>query len=125
MGVEQRRRDQHHWHALHNHDVVKFLMEHGVDLEKEDSQEDTPLHLAAVAWKTDSVKFLLEQWPEGTRVTNELRATPLHLAIFAGHTEVVRLLVEAWPEGMREREENLSTPLHLASEKGGQEVLQQ
>jgi ankyrin repeat protein len=107
-----------HEAAQRNLDTVELLVEHGADVEDRDHQDNTPLHLAALAGKTDVVKFLVARWPEGTRERNEILATPLYLAAVAEQIDVVKFLVEQWPEGMRERDYGLNTPLHHAAGSG-------
>jgi ankyrin repeat protein len=105
-----------HEAAERNLDTVKLLVEHGADVDVRDLQENTPLHLAAGAGKTDVVKFLVERWPEGMRETNEFQETPLHLVVMEGKNDVVKFLVERWPEGIGEKDSVLNTPLHHAAE---------
>jgi ankyrin repeat protein len=76
------------------------------------------LHLAALAGKTDVVRFLVKRWPEGIRQGNEDLQKPLHLAAIAGNTDVVKFLVEQWPEGTRESDDFWNTPLHHAAHWG-------
>jgi hypothetical protein len=109
-----------------NLDTVELLVEHGADVRWRDYQlaGNTPLHLAAVAGKTDVVKFLVERWPEGLWETDYARETPLHWAAWAGKTDVVRFLVDRWPEGKEALNSYGQTPLtsfrpksHLSDEE--------
>jgi ankyrin repeat protein len=104
-------------------DAVEILVFYMADVEVRDVQFNTPLHLAAKAGKTDVVKFLVEEWPEGMRATNCFHATPLHLAAEAGRTDVVDFLVEQWPKGMKQGDFRRNTPLHLAAKAGKTDVV--
>jgi ankyrin repeat protein len=104
-----------HEAAQRNLDSVELLVEHGADVEARDFKENTPLHLAAWKGKTDVVKFLLGQWPEGMRERDYFLNTPLHLAAFRGSIETVAVLVEGWPEAIREKNQAGDTPLCLAA----------
>jgi ankyrin repeat protein len=109
--------------AQSNLDAVELLVEYGTDVEARDSLGSTALHLAARVEMIDVVKFLVEQWPEGIRTTNERHVTPLHSAVMLGTSEVVKFLVEQWPDGVRERDICLNTPLHLAASTATIEVV--
>jgi ankyrin repeat protein len=61
-------------------DAVKLLVESGADVEVTDGDSKTPLHLAATTGKTEVVRFLVEQWPEGMRSKDCRLNTPLHCA---------------------------------------------
>jgi ankyrin repeat protein len=60
-----------HQVAQRNLDTAKLLVEHEADVKERENLENTPLHFAARAGKTDVMKFLVEPWPKGTRETNE------------------------------------------------------
>lgn len=64
------------------------------DLDKQDAEGNTPLHLAAGGGFIEVVKELLEQGASPT-VENKQGLTPLHLAAKGGHREVVKLLAES------------------------------
>lgn len=64
-------------------------------LTADDSEQDTPLHLAAFHNKIDVVKVLLAQRNVNVNARNVAGQTPLILAARAGHQEVVRLLLLA------------------------------
>jgi ankyrin repeat protein len=113
-----------HEAAQRNLDTVQLLVEHGADVRGRDMNGNTPLHLAVRAGKTDVVKFLVEQWPEGTRETNERQATPLRLAAAAREVDLAKFLVKQWPEGMRERDDCLNMPLHWAALGGQTELVE-
>jgi ankyrin repeat protein len=115
-----------HEAAQRNVETVELLVQHGADVKALNFRLNTPLHLAAAFGKIDVMRFLLERWPEGTRVGNDLGRTPLHVAAESrvGNIDAARLLVEQWPEGMKQRDIFSNTPLHVAAnyDRGGQVV---
>jgi hypothetical protein len=83
-------------YAIHGHiAAMRMILQHGVDVnpigdpffEKSlheavimgrlDSDENTPLHVAAEEGMTNVVKFLVERWPEGKEALNNKGQTPL------------------------------------------------
>jgi ankyrin repeat protein len=59
------------------------------------TDEWTPLHLAAQNGHLNVVKFLVEQQAE-MNMKNTNGSTPLHLAAQNGHLNVVKFLVYKW-----------------------------
>ena len=79
--------------------IVKLLVEAGVDLDYQDDQGETALHLAARFDHTECAKILLEE-PDGQRADVEVAEnsfgwTPLFIACVDGHIEIVRILIAA------------------------------
>jgi hypothetical protein len=75
-------------------DVVKLLLERGVDPNAEDKDGRTPLHVAAFNGHVDVVRLLLEHGADPTVITRYGK-TPLDLAWARGHDGVVSL-IEVW-----------------------------
>jgi ankyrin repeat protein len=108
-----------HKAGVQNLKAVELLVEHGADVKERGYWGHTALHLAANAvGNIDVVKFLVEQWPEGTRKISHHKATPLHCAVKCGPSEVMKFLVEQWPEGVRARDLRWNTPLHHVAAAG-------
>jgi len=97
--------------------------------ELDDTQNDTPLHLA-LKFKTDYEQILLmvQTNPDVLRITNCKVDTPLHVAIkYEAPLEIIQLLVEMDPSalvlknGMRAHDDEqmrpADTPLSLAVKK--------
>jgi ankyrin repeat protein len=103
-----------HEAAKHSLAAVRFLVDHGASVGERDILDRMPLHLAAARGKTDVVKFLLEQRPEGARDVDIDERTPLHCAAEWGcWIDTARLLVESWPEGKAALDEDRQTPLSV------------
>jgi hypothetical protein len=71
-------------------EVVKLLLEHGVDIETNDT---SALEQAASGGHLEVVRLLLEYGPN-VKVDGEYLARALYLAASDGHLEVVRVLLE-------------------------------
>lgn len=80
-------------------DIVKLLVEAGVDLNYRDDQGETALHVAARFGHTECARTLLEQH-DGQKADMEIAEnsfgwTPLFIACVDGHVDIVRILVAA------------------------------
>ena len=79
--------------------IVKLLVEAGVDLDYQDDQGETALHIAARFGHTECAKILLEEH-DGQKADMEIGEnafgwTPLFIACVDGHIEIVRILIAA------------------------------
>lgn len=82
--------------------IVKLLVEAGVDLDYQDDQGETALHVAARFGHAECAKILLEQY-DGQKADMEIAEnsfgwTPLFIACVDGHIEIVRILIAAKAE---------------------------
>ncbi|CAD5117061.1 DgyrCDS5882 [Dimorphilus gyrociliatus] len=97
---------------------VKLLLENNADIDAKNEEEQTPLHLAAKAGKTNVVRELVRVG--GKRVVDdedEDSNTPLHLAALAGNSKVAQVLIEA-NANISARNTSQWTPLDCAAAKG-------
>jgi hypothetical protein len=75
-------------------EIVKYLVEHGADIDKSDNSRDkTPLLAASFKGHFDIVKYLVEKGAK-VNVQSINGFTPLHDAAYVGNFEVVKYLVE-------------------------------
>ncbi|KAL8282362.1 hypothetical protein RB597_009867 [Gaeumannomyces tritici] len=84
----------------HNHqDIVKMLVEAGVDINWQDKSGETSLHIAARFGHDECAKILLkgsdEQRADLELAEKSFAWTPLHIAAVDGHLSVAQLLVDA------------------------------
>jgi ankyrin repeat protein len=75
-----------------NAQVVRILVEHGMDVAARANDGWTPLHVAVHRGNVDVVRILVEHGADATVQANDGR-TPLHMAAGVGNVEVVRILV--------------------------------
>lgn len=79
--------------------IVKILVAAGVDLDYQDDQGETALHVAARFGHVECAKILLEEH-DGEQANTEIAEntfgwTPLFIACVDGHIEIVRILIGA------------------------------
>ena len=82
--------------------IVKLLVEAGVDLDYQDDQGETALHVAARFGHAECARILLEEH-DGQKADMEIAEnsfgwTPLFIACVDGHIEIVRILIAAKAE---------------------------
>lgn len=76
-------------------EVVKFLLEHGANVEDHNENGHTPLMEAASAGHVGLAKILLEHGAGINTHSNEFKESALTLACYKGHLDMVRFLLEA------------------------------
>lgn len=97
-------------------DMLKFLIDHGADVNAQDIEGDTPLHWAAAAPPDGHgavVKLLLHRGAQVSLKDMEGR-TPLHWAAGNGCRGAVQLLLE-YGAAVNEQANDGGTPLHTAA----------
>jgi len=101
----------HHAAVAGKEPVVKYLIEHGAEVDARDKYNKTALHTAALKGKSSSISFfvtylfrnlgnydimkcLVKIGKADVNAKNEKDITSLHIAAAKGHTECVRLLLK-------------------------------
>jgi ankyrin repeat protein len=114
---EAKRTPLHHAAASGNLELMRILIDQGhLDINARDGAGLTPLTLAIMAGKTETVKFLLENHADVSLTSDETyRMTPLHYAALQGNKEIVKLLLEAHADINVLNSEG-KTPLYLCVE---------
>ncbi|CAO3685599.1 unnamed protein product [Umbelopsis ramanniana] len=123
---------------------IENLLLHGADINWNDDQKRTALHICAGYGHKELVSMLLnlgaladsKDKNSSTEVVQLLlnhstaidsqdidSATPLHIASINGHAEVVQILINRGA-AIDSKNKYLATPLHLAAWKGHEEVVQ-
>ncbi|CAF0769081.1 unnamed protein product [Adineta ricciae] len=99
-----------------NIEILKLLIDNGVDVNLKDAKNFRPIHYAAWQGRTEAV-FILLRYGANVNEQSLNGDTPLHLASQYGHLEIAQLLLfhQADPTLLNRR---LLTPLELACEQG-------
>ncbi len=92
---------------------MKFLLQHGADINETNYNGESGLILAAKKGHFDVVKFLVEKGANLSKGKSQYNA--LYHAVENGHTEIVKFLLE--------QEIDPSGALVIAAEKGYEEIL--
>ena len=93
-------------------DIVKYLVEHGANVNCKNYQGNTPLHFAAEReLREDIVKYLIEQGAD-LNVVNKDGYTPFHFIILKGNLNNIKFCVEHGAN-INLPDKNGNTPLHM------------
>nr|DAD47636.1 TPA_asm: hypothetical protein HUJ06_017573 [Nelumbo nucifera] len=84
---------------------------------------ETPLHVAALAGKTEFVSEILRLRPEFSKELNQDGFSPLHMASANGHVEVVKEMLKFGSDLCLVKDRDGRTPLHCAAIKGRVDVM--
>jgi ankyrin repeat protein len=106
--------------AASSGDLSKVLqhIETNQDLDSKDSQQHTPLSLAARHGHFQIVKELLATNKVNPDARNHIGRTPLFLACMYGHREVVRHLKDHSRVNLNSKDDQSETPLSQAAKNG-------
>lgn len=95
-----------------NVEVIKSLLDSGIDINIRNSKQQTPAHIAANTGNKEVLKLLISSGAD-INARDKNGNTPLHFASSKGRKKIVEILLEnrAEPNVKNNRDE---TPLHLA-----------
>ncbi|XP_067682299.1 E3 ubiquitin-protein ligase MIB2-like [Haliotis asinina] len=97
-------------------DVVKQLLDEGVDINQPDLRLQTPLLHALFREKDDVLEMLLVRGCDVNKAGQQ-GITPLHLSVINDRAEYVRLLIKKKAD-VNIRDQSGNTPIHVALAKG-------
>jgi ankyrin repeat protein len=101
--------------------VVELLAEKGANVNHQDKNGMSPLHIASRSGAVDIVSVLLERKAQVDMSSSDGK-TPLHVAVQAGHLNVVRLLV-AHSTRIDQNDVRGWTPLAIACAHGNAAIV--
>ncbi|KAJ7269766.1 ankyrin repeat-containing domain protein [Mycena rebaudengoi] len=101
--------------------MVRLLLEKGANIDLNDDEHATALHIASRKGHVEIVRLLLERGA-GVNIYDSQDETALYMAAEAGHVEVVRLLLERGAD-VNARAEQTSSALQAAASSGNIEVV--
>ncbi|XP_065075157.1 uncharacterized protein LOC135698934 [Ochlerotatus camptorhynchus] len=97
--------------------IVNILI-NAENLNSQDSNGCTPLHLAVEKGADEVVKALIHHTANVLIQQAKDKWTPLHLAARHGRSEIAKLLIDASADAIEARDKDNSTALHLAARYG-------
>jgi len=104
--------------------LPSFLLDKRADIDAEDENCRTPLHLAADQGKDNIARLLLQRGAK-VNVQDESELTPLHLASLGGQLEVAKLLLDKnYPVDVNAKDVDGWTALHMAAYNGYLQVVE-
>ena len=103
-----------------NLNVLRYLLDHGAELEVKDDKDKTALLFSALGGHAEVASLLLERGAELVAEDDDGR-TALHLSAFGGHAEVASLLLDRGAE-LEAKDNDDNTALHLSAVRGHAEV---
>lgn len=108
--------------SLQRLDCIQTLIDMGVDVNKQDQMENTPLHIACIDGKPKIVKMLLENEKLNINMLNCFHECPIIAACSGNNTECVKLLLEynSYPH---RRDNKGNSAIHIACEYGNIEII--
>lgn len=101
-------------------EIIKLLVERGMNPSQADWIARSPLHVAAAKGHAQVVAALLEGGAKHSP-GNHQSDTPLHLAADAGHVHVAKILIEAGAD-INAKDYRRQTPLQRARDRGRKKV---
>ena len=103
-------------------DIIRYIVEHGADMEKADNYGWTPIITASWKGHLEVVHYLLEQGANRDKANNR-GYTSLHWAARFGHLETAKLLM-VYGADLNARTDRGELPIDLADEEEHEEVAQ-
>lgn len=97
--------------------MVRILVDYGTNVDTQNGDGQTALHIAAAEGDEGLVKYFYSVRASAAIADNQDR-TPMHLAAEYGHANVIELLADKFRASIYERTKDGSTLMHIASLNG-------
>ena len=97
-------------------EIMELLLEHGVQVDRANTEGETPLLFAAHLGHINLVRMLLDKGAQADKA-NKTGEAPLLVAIASGHTEIAQLLINFGAQ-VNQASADGSTPLLFAAYEG-------
>nr|XP_042907958.1 uncharacterized protein LOC107440007 [Parasteatoda tepidariorum] len=95
-------------------DIFDRLVKMGADIEKENKNGHTPLHVACLFGNIPIVQYLIKNSADPNMV-DKIRFSPLHFATYGNHLEVVKIILESRKCSLNSKTFEGDTALCIAS----------
>jgi ankyrin repeat protein len=93
--------------------IVELLVQKGADLNVQDQDSRTPLHLACDGGHLNIVELLVQKGADLNVQDHAIPGLPFTWHVDGGHLNIVELLVQKGAD-LNVQDEDSRTPLHLA-----------
>ncbi|WP_300721395.1 ankyrin repeat domain-containing protein, partial [uncultured Brachyspira sp.] len=115
------------WAVKHkNKKIVQLLLKQpGIDVNINDNNGYTPLHLAVDEKNMKMIRLLLSQPGINMNAKDNNGDTPLHLAVVNGRMDIIRELLKLPDIDINAKDNNGDTPLHWAVVKEYTDIVQE
>jgi len=110
---------------LGNVDEVRELLGNdGIDINTQDEDGNTPLHLAIQDKHQEVIKVLLKNQKANVGCFNKAGYAPIHSAVYSNDVEIVDVLLKHEADVDRRDKRNKMAPIILASRKGYKKIVE-
>lgn len=104
-------------------ELIKIIKSKKFNVKKQDDNERTILHLAAINGDEEAIRLLREKGADpNTKDVHD--STALHLAAREGNAAIVKILIEMGSE-LNAQDRYGNTPLHLAAHQNNAEIIEE
>jgi ankyrin repeat protein len=110
-------------HLISQTDVLKYLLEHGANVNQTRNDGVTPLYMSAQHGNLPVVQYLIDSGANINQPKND-GVTPLYMSSGNGHLPVVQYLVENCGANVNQSNNDGFTPLYMSSQNGHLQVVQ-
>ncbi|XP_071965136.1 transient receptor potential cation channel subfamily A member 1-like isoform X2 [Antedon mediterranea] len=112
----------HHSVKGNNIQIMEFLISEGIDVNLQDSSQNTPLHWAALYDKPDACRLLLSEFGANPNILNDCHQAPLHIGCDKNYTSIVEILCSESKTDINLAGDAGQTPLHYCAVKDSVET---
>ena len=102
--------------------VVKYLIEKGIDVETKDNHGGTSLIKSVWHGKINVIKYLIEEKGANIEVRDNRGNTALLYAVCRGYFDIIKYLIEEVGVNIEDRDDENNTPLIYSSLFGNIEI---
>lgn len=97
--------------------MVRILVDYGTNVDTQNGEGQTSLHIAAAEGDEALVKYFYGVRASAS-IADNLDRTPMHLAAENGHAHIIEILADKFKASIYERTKDGSTLMHIASLNG-------
>lgn len=109
-----------HWELYKN--IINFLLENGLDINKQDNFGQTALFLASANEDPSFAEFLINNGAD-VNIPSKKDGAPIHLAASANNIAIAELLLASGADIHDKNSVQWDTPLHYAATEGNTEMI--